>query len=759
MLVAGMGYCSQRLSARIVCHARGGTPRRRRAHVALHQHLSSRQVRADEDTPDVNEWQAQINAPMLYGIEHPKKLQIRGESYKCSTGSAANTSCQMAPDLALRACSALCRPGARVMPPARTFAREFGKNTFAVLRCETQTCRTMCCAMLMGLTPHNTFDVDISNFLKSSWNKIASAVALRRGPQSEHLHRAARLFGRFLRGTPEDEVRTKFETVLSSWAKPAKLRASTSTGSRSNAILEEATIFLVCAEDLGHEELMDKARCALRVIRQATKNDNLTLSVVAEAVAIVSEAVPKYAGESVQVFRNYLLQHNDTGINSRSVWASLQGTSPQLRIAFLGALISNGNDNNLKSCGIDIEAIGEVCADLALDTRFPYNADSEGQVARVLRHVAENCDGIVHCPLAPSKALVLVRAFGAHIGQAAPMLLSTLVQNMLVNPSLYTEVDIFATAQALDAATSVRHLELLGQVLLNLWSQMEPEMLISRMLGMPSVLAASPTAFQRVVTQQCNGHSNVLVFLAPNFLTTLIVAWASLPNEVPEPLRLLLRVAVDKNLTFLDAQALVKASCILDDDNPTAAADIVLWWHRWLADTLECCKVTGWGRCCEALREVVQWRDAALLNSDAPRSAALPDLVLEGVMMQQLSDLAPSAPLELLLQLCNVGANKTSNAERIASALEDRVWQCLRGTAGRLPLVTAVSVANGETPVKCTPNTRMWDAVAMSVASQISSPQELDLFCSCRPRRDLWLAVAQLTDGRCALELHIRLAA
>jgi len=129
------------------------------------------------------------------------------------------------------------------------------------------------------------------------------------------------------------------------------------------------------------------------------------------------------------------------------------------------------------------------------------------------------------------------------------------------------------------------------------------------------------------------------------------------------------------------------------------------------------------------------------------------------VMMQQLSDLAPGAPLELLLQLCNIGADKTSNAERIASALEERVWQCLRGTAGKLPLVTAVSVANGETPVKCTPNTRMWDAVVMSLASQISSPQELHLFCSCRPRRDLWVAVAQHTGGWCALELHMRLAA
>jgi len=758
MLAVCMGYCSQRRRARIVCRTRGGTPRRRRAQVALHRSPSSRPAQADVESRGVTEWQAQINAPIPYGVEHSRKSQIKGDAYQRSMGSVSNASGQMDPDLALIACSALCRPGARVMPPARKFAREFGKSAFAVLRYETQSCRTMCCAMLLGLTPQNTCDAEVSNFLKSSWNKIASAVALRRGPQLEYMQRAARWFGRFLRGTPEDEVRNTFETVLSSWAKPAKSCASTGEDSGSNAILEEVTISLVCAEDLSHEELMDNARCALRIIRGAANKWNLEPRAVAEAVALVSEAVPKFAEESVHVFRNYLLHHNETGVDSGGVWASLEGTSPQLRIAFLDALISNRIDNNLQFGGIHIEALGEVCADFVLDTSFPYNADTEGQVMRVLRHAADLCDGFVRCELAPSKALVLVRAFGAHIGQAAPTLLSTLVQDMLLNPSLYTEEDIFVTAQTLDGATSVRNLESLGQVLLNIWSQMEPEMLMSRMLDMPSVLAVLPTGFQRALTQQCNGRSNVLVSLAPNFLTALIIAWASLPNEVPEPLRLLLKVAVDKDLTSLDAQALVKASCILDDDHPTAAADIVLWWHRWLADTVECCRVTGWGRCCEALREVVQWRDAALLNSDA-RSASLADLVLEGVMMQQLSDLAPGAPLELLLQLCNIGADKTSNAERIASALEERVWQCLRGTAGKLPLVTAVSVANGETPVKCTPNTRMWDAVVMSLASQISSPQELHLFCSCRPRRDLWVAVAQHTGGWCALELHMRLAA
>lgn len=176
-----------------------------------------------------------------------------------------------------------------------------------------------------------------------------------------------------------------------------------------------------------------------------------------------------------------------------------------------------------------------------------------------------------------------------------------------------------------------------------------------------------------------------------------------------------------------------------------------------MESTLNWCHFTGYGRCHETLHEIKLWCHQEQRGRARGKHCSVAEVILQAVIAERLCDQFNDAPLVVLFELGRLVSPQSTVAKRLSELLTERVWLHLRGHGGGLPLEDALAVGNGETLVTCTPETKLWAPLTLSLASQLRTPQDVDLFCQSRPNTALRNAIMESADGWCMLELQIRL--
>jgi len=699
-------------------------------------------------------------------------------------GSAPQASPQatigvMPPELAAITHATLFGRGGEVQLPAHALRRELGSGIFSALRADARGARAMLSAGASGLACKATLDVEVRAFLARSWWRLAAALTPEAGLR--RLRRAASLLGLLLAAVPEAEAREGFGRVLAEWSAPqgaglqrrvSRVRSCTEL----RAMLEDHTVALAFAEELSPEARHAHARNVLHILRTMPQDAELAVQAVTEAAAIVAEAMPEFLDESVEALRECLERFSISDIVADGAWDSMNDAPPRIRLAFLFELAQKGGSAAWEACGVDVVGVADTCADIEvaaskdaehMNATLPHVKQALcGEDLELVEHLfyhlrsmcGDEADGVRG--LAPAKGLVLVRSFGGSLGCAAPKVLSALVHDVRAAPNKYDDADILALADALPDTRESWYWAPLAQALVARWAGRDSGSLLQTMLGAPALLRAAPAALQRALAAQCEHDATALVSLTPAGLTQLIDAWAGSDRTLPAPLPHLLSRAVEVHLELLDARRLVAASRIISsDDRATAEADVMLCWQRWMEGVVESCRLLGWGHCHAALREVQRWRDADVaVTVPRPGVSSLADMVLQGVVVEQLCAVVSEVPVEFALQLGRAAAPGGAARAHLAPELERRVREGLRGRDGGLPLMAAIAVANGETLLECTPAAPFWGALTLSISSQLQSPEAIDLFCRCRPSLALRSAVLEDLGGWRALEVQMRLA-
>jgi len=441
-----------------------------------------------------------------------------------------------------------------------------------------------------------------------------------------------------------------------------------------------------------------------------------------------------------------------------SMWDGLSDAPPHSRLAFLHGLSDKG-----WLYTVDAHEVIAVCARAAVAARESdaarFAEEIQVQLVRLLRDMpaAFGPDALDLGELDAAACRALVHAAGGRLAAWAQPLLESLVQRIEEEPGAFCEADIFAVAgglaQAYPKGMSPSWGRLAGALMAH-WVVVDLQVLLEAMLSLPTMLASSPRAFKSALARHCEDDNTVLLALGQNDLALIIDAWVEQNCNLPTALRCILHCTVEHHLMALDARRLVRASILLDDGNPYAELAIVEWWQKWLQRLVEYRQLSGWGRCSEALREVSIWRDMATAGGN---QEPLAETVLQGVVVECLVEVADTAPLQVGLELTRAVDPCSEAACLLEQKLGDRVRSCLRGEDGGLPLIMAIAVANGETPVKCEPGTKLWEALTWSVTEQLKTLREVDLFCRCQPRRELKDAILKRVGGDWrALELQMR---
>ena len=398
---------------------------------------------------------------------------------------------------------------------------------------------------------------------------------------------------------------------------------------------------------------------------------------------------------------------------AEAAWRRLSDAPCHARLGLVHHLAARGR---LRAVGAR-EAVA-VCGGAALEVlsreggvaRLP---EVEAQVARVLRDLPEQCGPGPHdvSELAPAACLALVHVGGGQLGAWALPLLESLVDDIQEEPAAYGEVHVLAVAEALALAGAKgpsKTWGLLAGALVARWSTVGLQELCEAMLSLPPALAAGPRALRTALAELCEEDNSVLLPLGQNGLAHIIDAWGEHGCKLPASLRSLLHRTVEHHLMALDARRLAGASALLEDGSPYVELAVAEWWRVWLERLLEYRRLSGWGRCSEALREARLWRDR--LWRDSAEYPWLASGVLRGVVAR-LAEVADEAPLQLGLELGRAAEPGGEAASLLEVKLEEQVRRRLRGEEGGLPLMLAVAVANGETPVRCGPGAKLWKAL------------------------------------------------
>jgi len=763
-----------RVLQRIALCARsaGMTPRRRKAAVHKGDGPAATGINVMQQQRDLGGAARGANSVL---IEPPPEAHP-------ATGSPLRDAAGMMPimpaALAAVTHAALCHPGSKVQPPPRALRRELGSGTLAAFRADALDARALITAGASGLACTDALDTQVRAFLARSWDSFAAAMTPASG--SEHLHRAASLLGRLLAATPEAEARKRFGSVLAEWsAVPAPSHQEASSRQPTKvlscdelrAMLEDHTVALAFAEELSPRARRTRGKQMLKVLRMM-KAQELKARALAEAVTAVVEAMPFFLDESVEVFRLSLTRLGAVDSALEGAWSSLADAPPLLRLVFLEELASKGGIDAWEGCGVDAVAVATTCADMELAAcegsmykSPPLSAKSalDGQtlvrVKQLLEHLNCMCSTRLDLAgLASAKALVLARSFSDSLSTEVRRAFTPLIRDIQQMPSTYDEADIISVAQALSGIAESRCWTALARALLARWGSYESRQLLHVMLGMPALLAPAPRALCRALALVCENDATALVCLTPTCLMELIDAWASLDGELPASLQQLLTCAVKLHILDLDVRRLIAVSTIVcGHQQDSIEADIMLIWQEWMKTAVDSCLFVGWGSCYEALREVQQWRDSSGNGIDGG-VVSTAEMVFQGVVAEQLCEAADEVPLELLIELGHSVPCDGAVAARVEPILTRRVEQCLRGSTGSLSLLAAVAVADGETLVRCTSGSQLWDALTILIADHLRSPNAIDLFCRCRPSPLLRSAILELLDGWNALELQMRLA-
>eukprot|EP00930_Biecheleria_cincta_P056266 TRINITY_DN42415_c0_g1_i1.p1 TRINITY_DN42415_c0_g1~~TRINITY_DN42415_c0_g1_i1.p1 ORF type:complete len:891 (+),score=120.37 TRINITY_DN42415_c0_g1_i1:160-2832(+) len=312
------------------------------------------------------------------------------------------------------------------------------------------------------------------------------------------------------------------------------------------------------------------------------------------------------------------------------------------------------------------------------------------------------------------EAASLARCTGQHLGPAGEFLLGQLLDDVTRSPSNYTQVELFAFAQALGNDVMSRHSRRLADVILRRWPSLDYNQLVEDIKELPGLLLDAPQSLCEAIGAAYQIQNEVLVLtnVSQKGLVSIVEIWAG-PQSQPFPstlLPMLLAVLGAGMERFNDRQLLLAYRLGTSGIGSVDA-------------TIQNAKTLG--------------KNACRSNSAAASRRGF-QAIVQG-----------------LLQL---GAAKPQEVHNLVrTGLERRVRASLSGQIAPLHLSVAIAIAKGETPVPCRSGSLLWSGLVASIHAQLTSPEQLDLFCQTSPDKDVWDAVLKLCHNTLlSLELQIR---
>lgn len=417
-----------------------------------------------------------------------------------------------------------------------------------------------------------------------------------------------------------------------------------------------------------------------------------------------------------------------------------------------------------------LNALGEQKEKESMEKRQRRQRKEQASAKRAgaLLQWLEDSRSIDLTELNPPEALRLLLVLGKDLGSsAAARVLEAWLQDAQQDPLKYAEHLILSVSKALRSQpASAPAWTQLAQLLLARWSKMAGSTLALSLEVLPKKLTATPNALRQALILTSEIDPFAFRPLSWEQLCTVMEAWDRSPVPVPLSLRLLWVVAADPFIVCFRARQLVLASRLAaaedlqdlelpDEVAVEDSASLVLeWWDRWLRSVLS--NPAGWAFCREALRQALNWQrllQRKRLPDEVPKAAAAK--VLQAVVQRLGMGLDKvEVPTQLLLELLEV--EESGLEEKLAEELTRRIQASLC-EGPLIPMSTAVALANGNTPIPCPRGSLLWSGLVASIAAQLKSKRQVDDFGACRPRPDIWDAVAQLKTGSWqSLELKLR---
>lgn len=726
--------------------------------------------------------------------------KYQGQSAPMATRFAPGTTqLQIPPEMAAVMLRVLYSHGHKVRGYMKIFKRVVGSKVLNMVQNGARSARAMATAHAKGLAVEATTESEVRNFLSQSWELIAWAAAGQRDEKEmpRRLHRAATLYGELLRAVPEEEARTGFQKVLQEWA--GSMRPSL------RPIVEELTVlkadrpqpFSPSRRDAersptgssGRHPTLDQLLSALRsrqpttpkarfdiasqILKflQSPKGSDLTLEpkLVLEAIVAVAKHVAVLTNDAAKILHQYLMCLEVEQLQTAGLWRCLEFSPARLRTTFLSELAKHGTEMWWR-CEVSPAAVAKACADflaeqLDLHSSKSPKADTllhpsrtDSEVVTLLQALSSSgCLGRGVGDLIIADTLLLCRLYPEVMQSAGAEAFTKLVACIGMDPGKYRPLDMVAIATALPETTPKHQWRQLAGAFMTSMASQTPGKLVQVLLGLPGSFRGGPRAFDDALEFRCQEPENgeLLTVLTPEYLLHLIDVWATRANPVPTVLLSLLLPAISHHARSMDLRRLLAASKMLSAD-ARLNADVALLkcWTIWMESTVGTCKVIGWGRCQEALRECHRWSVLAEEKGASPWLAAI---VFHEVIIHQLLEAGHSVPFDVLLGLVRLMTPDEPKRAKILPLLEERISKSLKGEGETISLLTAIAIASRETPIVCEPGSPRWEAITICIASKLQRTSDLDLFVRSQPSPELRRSVAEAVGGWQALELQFRL--
>lgn len=384
--------------------------------------------------------------------------------------------------------------------------------------------------------------------------------------------------------------------------------------------------------------------------------------------------------------------------------------------------------------------------------------------ALLLKHLIEEDETCI-ADASPEEALRLVVVFARHLGGVVTVLADPVLEDARQNPLEYVEPDLLELCKALRSQPAKAPCwKQLAEVFLLRWRSLHPDALAAQVEVLHKRLVAMPSALRQALLVASEKDPFALRHLSWQQMSVILEIWDD--RRTPDPplsLCFLLAVAMDQYMVCFPASQLVLACRLASMDDmqdlevpeelgvPDFRSLALEWWDRWLRGALSNW-ITGWGFCRAALQQALAWQRRDREGLAKALTARVLDVVVEslGMELEQVP-----VPLELLLDVLELPGNKLQ--EELIAELQRRVVASLQGNEPLVPIETAVALACGRRSVPCPKDSELWGGLVESIALQLTSKRQVDIFDGCRPREDLWNAVSQLKVGTWqSLELQIR---
>jgi len=657
--------------------------------------------------------------------------------------------------------------------PAKALQRHLGYEVANVVRAEVQAAGSTVSSASM-LYPSEK-DLAAQGFLARMWACLSRQA---REPSNGGLtvKGAARLLGDVVGSIPAEEARNQLGQTLAKMVR-AKAPTQAQVPKEAQEVTGMARAFSTASPVLKEMMAKELAEClctikeleGTRHVGRRQSTAKYVMNILAKGVskevsgctaatvlAVIARAEPNVLLlRNAAAYRACLEQLEPGHVREAKLWKALQDAPPRLQLMLMEHLARKfGGVEAWEASGGHMAKILKVCAAEGASDAAPVDVGmAQTQLQRLWASVAHHPGRVQALELKPEQSLMLARHYGNSMGLAAEHVLRPVLKDMLASPTRYSESDYVAVANALDVEHSQRTC---WHMLAKAYAEqlMEPVSNIASSLdGLTDFLLVTPPELEEPVAMRIQ-ETGLLQYIPNERLVQLLRRWASPAVEKDRrqagrepllsagPFRTAVVDAFSKNLAHVEAKALVTTSQLLEDSCPSMDAMLISWWQHWMEETIYTCICKQhWQRCFDALEGARSW-NAARDPSDPGMS-----MTVFRYVVQRLGYAGEFLPLNLMLELTQVPELEEEESKRLMAKLVEAVRSHLRGERGCLPLVTAVAIANGETPVTFDEGSKQWQALVMSVASQVQEGK-VDLFCRCRPSSALIEAIMrELPEG------------